>query len=425
MRARTAARLIAELLGLCLAALLAFALALAAERLFTRWTPWYGFVPFCWPLLLCYLAGRIAAIRQLDSRGSFMLPALAAVLALVLIWLQVRPDSAGAWLRLAFLILPAALLGYIGTISVPAYPMRLATASVIIYLAEILVFTVSFGHDEPVSPLTVCALLNFLLALYSANAKGLFDGLHARPGEKAKLPAGIRLKATALLTGSVLVMLLIAATGIMQKVFSLVFRGIGAVVGTVMTWVESLQPEGGGGQAADMSQAVSALPEAEPMDPILGAVMTILLIVFGVLFLSAFLFAVGKTARSRTKKAPKQQRVSEDDQDEIESIFGWADFWKRGREGLGSLLHRKPRFEDMPTDELKIRFAYKTLVYSPTAEALGGPSRTALELSRDLEAPAVSRLAADYSALRYGGEAPAPEAVDNARQALRHIPKAK
>lgn len=416
MTGRTLTRVIAEVFGAALALLFAFAIVLIPERLFAQGENFYSFAVLCWPLALCYIAGRFLDIRNKKSTWQKHLAEIAAIAAaLILICAQSPPSRIGEWIRLALLIIPAIILLHTGEICVPVYPMPLAVASVICYLAEIVFFRLAFSYAETIGPLTLCALFNFILTFYAANSRSMLDGLHVREEDRQGLPQGIRKKNTALLTGVIVVILLIGVTGIVQRILGAIGSGAAQVTGAFLRWMEALDF---GGDGIIPTTEIGAAMEGGELSGAGDFALIIIIVVFGVIVLTGLISGITLGLKRLRKEYGGEQE--EHEPDEMESLFSISELLRRGRGRMRESFKRKPGFDDMPTDELKIRFAYKALLDSPLGE--GARQKTPLEVGSQLQGEAdISKMSADYSAVRYGTISPAAEDVENARATVKRL----
>ena len=117
--------------------------------------------------------------------------------------------------------------------------------------------------------------------------------------------------------------------------------------------------------------------------------------------------------------------MDQDYEENVERIFSLRDLLKKRRRSLsgffGRLFKRQERFEDMPDNRMKVRFAYKLLLKKSGVPKAGTPL-TPMEIGSTLDPESLKRLAQDYSEARYNEVEPVSEdAARNARAALSDI----
>ena len=211
------AKPILAFLNLLLGAALAFGILFLIERLMRQPWPWYSRCLACWPILLCWAVGLVA--RKLEDLRILLL-AGALVLAAVLLALFMR--SFVFW-DIAFRVLaliPGAGLYLVGLKGDEPFPPRFAVGGLLVYLLAVLLQ----GGDPQGTALRWCGLVALVLSLYSFNASSVTAGVHnVKGGETMSLPAGIRGKNLALLTGFLLICILLVLRMAMRTV-RLVFK---------------------------------------------------------------------------------------------------------------------------------------------------------------------------------------------------------
>ena len=96
-----------------------------------------------------------------------------------------------------------------------------------------------------------------------------------------------------------------------------------------------------------------------------------------------------------------------------------AEGGKRARKWLGRLREKPERFEDMPDDRYRLRFAYKALLKSGRV-AGWIPSATPKEVGGKMETQALKDMTEAYCAARYDLEKDVtPEQAETARAAMQ------
>lgn len=425
-------RIVAEVIGFALTMLLTFAVALLLERILLPGAAWYSRAILYWPLALPYLAGRLSNAGRTQHPWLVLLAeGVSVLLALALIFLQLPERSSLAYLFWALSVFPGVAMFVVGRICVPVYPQWIAIGTVVLYLADIVIFYVAFSYRDTVSPLTICALVSFFLYLFSANSKGLWDGAHAQQGQ-GSLPTGLRGRNALLLTGFSAVCVVLVLTGVLQTVLGFVLGTLWRGLVWLWNWFWSLFPEDSGGPVPQSppTQEPMEMPDVPESD-----LIRMLIILFVSLIVLAALIALvvnlmrlgfhfkGRLRRPRWLR--RHQETNTDETDVEEDLFDWNRFWGRGRDylrGLGDRLRRPKRFSDMPDDESRVRFAYRALLRSPAA---GENTRCATprELGARTGSGEVAAFTAGYGRFRYGGEAATPELGEEARQTVRFLQK--
>ena len=430
MRISKSTRIIAEVMGFAQAAFFAFALAMFIERMFWGYCGHYTFAVRCWPLMLCYLGGRFAA--PLKRRGPCVFAAIGCcALSLGAIFLLTPMTGFAAWLCWGLTVLPGALMFIIGRRCVPVYPQSIAVASVCVYLFEVVFFAVSFGMDDPASPLCICTMINFLLCLYSANVKGMYDGLHVRDKAGVRVSASMRQGNTLLLTGFIVLTVLVAMTGVVQKVLGFILLKIVQGINSALNFFASLETGAPAPSEEPVSEAAENLAALGTPEMGAGTYLFLgILIALGIFFLIALIVAYSTIApdlKNRIRRRKKERGEDAEDffGDEVESIFDMDVVRARGKESLAALrsaLSRAPGFADMHTDAERVRFAYRTLLASPDVE--NARCATPRELGRSVSGQSVPAMTEDYASVRYGDTVP-EGAGERAASAVRELGRRK
>lgn len=412
-------RISVEALALALAALMAFSMALIIERALVRNSAPGEWAASGLALMPAYAAGRLLAKKR--TRLKALLHILAVLFSAALRALIFPPQDLAELLPAGAMLIPAAVLCFAGSRAVPAYPPALLASSVALYLLDLVLMELICGGSAVVS---ICAAANFVLCLLSANLKSVLDGSQSTSG---RAPSGMRRKNLLLLAGFTASAFLLASTGVIQKALAFIIVGVWRVLSAVWRFIKGLFPEG---------EYVYDIPESEGIEPELAADVELgawkyLVYAFFLLLTLACAVLIGmyiyrlvksRDRGGRKRKARKRRSflAGLDDDDEVESTLDVASLFDKRREDLRSALarlRRRASFNDMPDDPARVRFAFREL-----KRAGGTETETPLELARG-KAPAVQRLSADYSAMRYGDIAPSPESGENARLAMAEIKK--
>ena len=414
----TALRLAEEALGFILGALLAFALALVTERLFVRGRECYAWAFSGFALMPAYIAGRFFAGKRTA------VPAIVRVLSVIvsagMAALVTLPQTPAELISAAVMLIPAAVLCFVGDRAVPVYPQAFLAASIAVYLLDIVLVSLSGGSCGIVSCL---AAANFVLCLVCANFKSVFDGSR---GSGNRTPAGMRGKNLLLVSGFAAFAFALAATGIIQKLLILAVTLVWRVLSAVWRFIKGLfprrdyvpVPEPTPGEPLDMDGVLDPGAWKYLLYAFLIAVTLICTVLIG-----KYIYRLIKShVKRERKRKPRVRRFFSDteEEDEVESTLDIAGFFKKRRDrlrGILSDLRRKPGFADMKNDSERVRFAFREF-----KRAKGVETETPLELAKG-ESAVLQKLSADYSALRYGGISPSGGSGENARRSMTEIKK--
>ena len=432
-----AERLALYIINLLLGAFLAFAALVLMEQLPAMGWEWYSRSLRCVPLLLCFLAGLAARRVRLPKGALLAASCLAAGVAEYFIF------PAHAPMDMAYIVLsliPGALLYLVGLRGGTPFPPKLAVASILLYLFICAYFYLRSGESAPVIPLTWCALVSFLLSLYSFNAASLRSGVHAVKGGGEQIPSGMRSKNLALLTLFLLVALPVSCIGFIR-------RGLGGFVSLVIggVWRILLTLAGGGDDSAgeraeptptptvDMSSEPGGLPDIEGS----GAAEIIITIFIGIMLLAALLLVIvllaGSGGSSRDRRSLRgffrrlfKTRETMDYEDSVERTMELKKFLRQKRRAAAELIKRltvRPeRLEDMPDARAKLRFAYRALLKSRRVNSRAvycTPNELGAQLGGELR-----EFTEAYSAARYNEAAAVPDSAgDVAARAMSALRK--
>ena len=419
-------RIILAFLNLLLGAFLAFGLLFFLERLLRQPWAWYSQLVSCWPILLCWAVGLAA--RRLES---LRIPLLAAalVLAAVVMGLLLRSWSFWSAAYRFLALIPGAGLYLVGLKGDEPFPPRFAVAGMLIYLLEVL----RHGSAPEAAPLCWCGLFALLLTLYSFNTASVTAGVHnVKGGETMSLPAGIRGKNLALLTGFLLICIFVANIGFLRAGAAAVWQFIWGGVTAFFKWITNLGTTSTSGPAP-----TEYVPDVQTMHPIeleeegSGVFITIYGIFWGIVCVLFFLLAYGLARESKNGGAlrrltdalrrlmrTRQVLEYEDDveQADLKTIVkkqreAVRRFWKK-------VTVRRRRFSDMQDDESRVRYAYRALIRSKYGEDWS-PGTTPSELGRMQERDTLRQLTDTYNQVRYDPDKPIPP--DFGEQAARAV----
>ena len=424
------------LVNLLLSAFFAFGVLQYLEQLAPVGWEWYSRSLLCWPILLTFPVGL--AVRSLQKRK---LPLLIVSVLLAEALTAVQFPSYAA-LDIVYLLLAgvlAAVLFLLGLRGEEAFPGKLAVASLLVYVVACVHFFRS-GYDlRDVQPLCWCGLAAFTLSLYSFNAASLYTGVHnARGGETMAIPSGIRGRNMLLLTGFLLVAMLIGSLGVLHRALNGAWHGFLAGVAAVFRFFASLSGD------SEMKAPPTPTPTPEPEvtanigamvpdgDPTFITTYAILLCALAAVF--AILTILFSRRENRGGGAHKfadwvrglfktKQILEYEDEvertDDLRTLF--AERRKKARSWLQRLRERPEKFEDMPDDRLRVRFAYKALLKSGRIEGWS-PAATPNEIASGAESEAYRKLTDAYNGARYDLEQEVPpEAANTAQEAMKRL----
>ena len=422
------------LMNLLLSALFAFGVLCFLEQFSRTGWPWYSRVLRCWPLLLCFVIGLVG---RLLPRWKYPLLGLAVLVSLGLM-VPTWPRLAG--LDIAYLVcagIMGAVLYLLGHRGEEPFPPRLAVASLLVYLGSCLYFFLGDWEIRAFQPLCWCGLGAFCLSLYSFNASSLYTGVHnAKGGESMAIPSGIRGRNLLLLTGFLLAAVLLGSLGILHRFLSGTGRWLLGLAAGFLQLLAGL----GGGDPMPASAPTSTPVETEAPglsnivedgDPTFAVVYGILLGVCCILF---FLLAYGFIREGKNGGGHRladwfrnlfRTREILEYEDDVERTAdlrtALAEGGKKARRWLKKLGEKPERFEDMPDDRMRLRFAYKALLKSGRVSGWV-PSATATEVGDRLKTQELREMTEAYNAARYDLEhAPSPEQAASAGAAMQAL----
>ena len=396
------------------------------ERLMRQDWAWYSRVLACWPILLCWAVGL--AGRKLES---LRIPLLAAALVLAAAVMAPFLRSFGFW-EIAFRVLalaPGAGLYLVGLKGDEPFPPRFAVGGMLVYLLEVL----RHGGDPQGTALCWCGLVALMLTLYSFNTASVTAGVHnVKGGETMSLPAGIRGKNLALLTGFLLICLFVANIGFLRTAASAVWQFIWGGISAFFKWVTNL-----GTTSPSAPPPTEYVPDVQTMHPIeieeegSGIFVTIYGVFWGIVCVLFFLLAYGVAREGKNGGAlrrltdalrrlmrTRQVLEYEDDveQADLKTIVkkqreAVRKFWKK-------VTVRKRRFSDMQDDRSRVRYAYRALIRSKYGEDWT-PDTTPAELGKQQGRETLRRLTDTYNQVRYDPDKPGPP--DFGEQSAREV----
>ena len=413
-------------LNLVLGAMLAFGVLFLMERLMRQNWVWYSRVLACWPILLCWAVGLVA--RRLES---LRIPLLAAGLVLAAVVMALFLRRFGFW-DIAFRVValaPGAGLYLVGLKGDEPFPPRFAVGGMLVYLLEVL----RHGGDPQGTALCWCGLIALILTLYSFNTASVTAGVHnVKGGETMSLPAGIRGKNLALLTGFLLICIFVANIGFLRTAAAAVWQFIWGGISAFFKWITNLGTTSTSGPAP-----TEYVPEVQTMHPIeieqegSGIFVTIYGVFWGIVCVLFFLLAYGVAREGKNggvlrrlsdalRKLMRTRQILEYEDDveqaDLKTIVkkqrdAARKFWKR-------ITVRRRKFSDMPDDESRVRYAYRALIRSKYGEDWS-PNLTPSELGKQQSRETLRQLTETYNRVRYDTDKPIPP--DFGEQAARAV----
>lgn len=424
------------LINLLLSAFFAFGILVFLEQLLRGGWGWYARSLQCWPLLLCFLLGLLG--RCLPGLKYLLLPVscLAACAVMALLFGSYR------FLDIVYLIAATAVgaaLYFLGLRGDEAFPSRVAIASIIVYVTACLYFYLGDYRQQDYEPVCWCALMAFILSMYSFNADSLYTGVHnAKGGETMAIPSGIRGKNLLLLTGFLAVAMLIGNLGVLHRFLNGAWQWVLHGVAMFINFLANLQ---GGDSAPPTAAAPTPTDERSSFDVVQlendgsGTFVMIYGILLAIVCLVFILLAYGFAKEGRRggglrrlsdalRRMFKTRQILEYE-DDVERLTDLKTLLKERRQkmrrAIRKLRTRPQKIDDMPNDRMRVRFAYKALLQS---RRVGGwtPAATPSEVGRALETESLKRLTEHYNAARYDLEREVPpEHAEHARNALRDM----
>jgi hypothetical protein len=422
---------ISWLINYLLSAFFVFGILILFEQSGSKGWEWYSRIRLCWPVLICFICGT--AVRKNDGLKLILL-FVSCVAAGIIIFLLFPYHSAQDILFIFAATILSAGLYLMGLRGEEAFPPRLAIASIIVYIFDLIYFFNGGKEFADFAAVSWLSLITFLLSLYSFNASSLSSGVHnAKGGEVMSMPAGIRGKNLLLLTLFIILAVLIGNLEVLHNFLRAVSTWLLRAVVLFLKFFSNL----GSGDSVQSTPEPSVEPTKELValepgdgDPVFVTIYISLMIVIGLVFLVFLVIAFTKEGKrgggfgrlsSFLKRLFKTRQILEYE-DSVESTLDIKDILrkrsKRFRELWDKLTYRPERFEDMPDNRKKIRFAYKMLLKSRRVSGWT-PSATPGEVGAVLKTESLKTLTEHYNSARYNEAAEITEdEVNNARRSL-------
>jgi len=312
------------------------------------------------------------------------------------------------------------------------FPSMLTVAMILIYMVELLIFRSE--NPKLQEPLKIFAFISFAIGLFNFNSLNLLAGVHnAKGGTSMPVPVGVRRKNLILLIAFFAVSLLLGSLLPVGASIVYVLRKILSGIWMFLMFVGGIgdakkpRPE----PVPEETRAPDIINIDVPVNKFANVFVVTFIIILIVLCLIIlwFVFTGGAEGFKRKLKSLKDRldkgQMDQDYEENVERIFSLRDLLKKRRRSLsgffGRLFKRQERFEDMPDNRMKVRFAYKLLLKKSGVPKAGTPL-TPMEIGSTLDPESLKRLAQDYSEARYNEVEPVSEdAARNARAALSDI----
>lgn len=418
-------------INLLLSAFFAFGILIFFEQYGLKGWTWFSRTRLSWPVLICFICGTAA--RRSERLKTILLFA-SSILSGIIIFILLPSYSVHDIIYTLAAILIGAGLYFIGLRGDDAFPPRIAIASIIVYIFDLLYFFNAGRDFAEYAPVSWLGLFAFVLSLYSFNAYSLRSGVHnVKGGEVMSMPAGIRGKNLLFLTLFIIAAVLI---GNLQFLHSFLSAASTWLIRSVVLFLQFLSNLDG-----DRSPTSTPEPSVEPTkelvaleageaEPVFVTIYISFMIALGLVFLVFIILAFTKERKgggglgrlaSLFKRLFKTRQVLEYE-DSVESTLDIKDILSRPGKRLKDfwerLTFRPERFDDMPDNRMRVRFAYKMLLKSKRISGWT-PSATALEVGSVLKTQSLKILTENYNYARYDETAEiSDEAANNARRSL-------
>lgn len=399
------------LINLLLAAAFAFSALVLMEQLPAMGWEWYSRSLCAWPVLICFIAGLAA--RNIKSLRYVLLP-VSAIGSAVIIWLLFPAHAAMDVVYIILCVFLGAGIFFLGLRGDQPFPPKVALASIVLYIFDCAYFYLNTGVIEEIMPITYCALVSFLLSLYSFNTNSLHNGLHnVKGGTVMAVPAGLRSRNIIMLTVFLIITVPLASLGFLHKGLS---AGLGFLLRCIWSVLKAITSGSGDTSTPAATPSPSAeLPEMDvALDPGEGNGLFVPIfigIMLGLAVISAIVIFVPKpdgrggrgSLRDLMKKLFKVRQV-EAYEDSVERLLDLKGILKKSRDSVKSFFEKltavPEKFEDMPNGRMRVRFAYKYLLKSSRVNHRA-VYYTPRELSSELGISEVQQLAEAYNLARY------------------------
>ncbi len=399
------------IINLLMAAAFAFSLLVLMEQLPGMGWAWYSRSLCGMPVVICFVTGLIA--REVKPLRYILLP-VSAIGAAALVWLLFPAHDT---MDVVYIILCAFLgagIFFLGLRGDQPFPPKVALAAIVLYIFDCAYFYLNTGVIKEIMPITYCALIAFLLSLYSFNTNSLHNGLHnVKGGTVMAVPAGLRSRNIIMLTIFVLITVPLASMGFLHKGLS---AGVGFIVRCVWSVMKAITS--GSSDAPTQPQQPhewAELPETDfalhpgTNDGLFVPIFIGIMLALGVIGLIVVFVAMpdrrgGRGSLSELMKRLFKVRQVEAYEDSVERLLDLKGLLKKSRDNVKSFFEKltatPEKFEDMPDSRMRVRFAYKYLLKSSRVNHRA-VYYTPTELSSELGISEVQQLAEVYNTARY------------------------
>lgn len=399
------------IVNLLLAAAFAFSVLVLMEQLPGMGWAWYSRSLCGWPLLICFAAGLVA--REVKALRYVLLP-ISAIGATALVWLLFPAHGTVDNIFVGLCVFLGAGIFFLGLRGDQPFPPKVALAALVLFIFDCFYFYLNTGVIKEIMPITYCALLAFLLSLYSFNTGSLHNGLHnVKGGTVMAVPAGLRSRNIIMLTVFLIVAVPLASMGFLHRGLS---AGLGFIVQCIWGVMKAVTSgSSDSGPQTQAPQESAELPETDiALDPgegdglfvpiFISIMLVLALIAAIVIFIPKPDGRGGKGGLRDLMKRLFKVRQVEVYEDSVERLLDLKGLLKKSRDNVKSFFEKltatPEKFEDMPDSRMRVRFAYKYLLKSSRVNHRA-VYYTPTELSSELGISEVQQLAEAYNTARY------------------------
>lgn len=399
------------LINLLMSAALAFSILVLMEQLPGMGWAWYSRSVCGLPVLICFVAGLIA--REVKTLRYVLLP-ISALGAAAIVWLLFPAHGTVDIIFIVLCVFLGAGIFFIGLRGDLPFPPKVALAAIVLFIFDCAYFYLNTGLVKEIMPVTYCTLATFLLSLYSFNTNSLHNGLHnVKGGTVMAVPAGLRSRNILMLSVFVIIAVPLASMGFLHRGLS---AGFGFLFRVIWAIMKALSPGGGdSGMQPQAPQESAELPETDvaldPGTPDGWFVPLFIIIVLILGLIGAIIVFVpkpdgrgGRGGLSELMKKLFKVRQVEAYEDSVERLLDLKGLLKKSRDSVKNFIDKltavPEKYEDMPDNRMKVRFAYKYLLKSSRVNQRA-VYYTPRELSDQLGISEVRQLAEAYNTARY------------------------
>lgn len=399
------------IINLLMSAALAFSILVLMEQLPGMGWAWYSRSVCGLPVLICFVAGLIA--REVKPLRYVLLP-VSAIGAAAIVWLLFPAHGTVDMIFIALCVFLGAGIFFIGLRGDLPFPPKVALAAIVLFIFDCAYFYLNTGLIKEIMPITYCALGAFLLSLYSFNTNSLHNGLHnVKGGTVMAVPAGLRSRNILMLSIFVIIAVPLASMGFLHRGLS---EGFGFALRVLWAILKALTSRGGdSGMQPQAPQESAELPETDvaldPGEPDGWFVPVFISIVLIMGVIGAIIVFIpkpdgrgGRGSLSELMKRLFKVRQVEAYEDSVERLLDLKGLLKKSRDSVKNFIEKlttaPEKYEDMPDNRMKVRFAYKYLLKSSRVNQRA-VYYTPRELSEQLGISEVQQLAEAYNTARY------------------------